>query len=336
MASTKEAFVRYRIINECLLNKQLKFPSREEIKDKIKERLGLSSFSDRSFEKDLHDMRYDEELGFIAPIQYSKRNKGYEYTDKGFSIDNIPLSMEELSSIRAAAQVFEQYQNIPFLSQLKGNIAKLSDLLEATKSSKKDVQPNIMQFEQQNITKGGQYLGALYKAIQESQLIKIEYQKFDKNKSKKYLIAPYILKEYSGMWYVLAKIEETEDTWRTFALDRIISLKVKDTYFVKDDSEIAENFFNNVIGVSYSENKPQKIKIKIGGILKNHIQVNPIHHSQKTISESKDHIMIELFVVPNDELYAKLAQYLPEVSITSSKTAHKKFQKLIKEGLNFQ
>ena len=334
MPTTKEAFLRYRIINECLLNRQKTFPSREEIKEVIMDRLGLSSFSDRAFEKDLYDMRNDEELGFLAPLKYSAKEKGYHYTEVDYSIDKIPLSADELASIQMASEVFEQYKNIPFLSQVRGDISKLSDLISATKVVKKEVQDSIIQFEEQQVTKGGQFLGELYKAIQDSQMVKLDYHKFDRSKSKKYVVAPYLLKEYQGMWYLVSKSEENE--YRTFALDRIKKIKIKSDFFIKKDEDKVKYFFNNVIGVSYSEDKPVVIKLQVFDILRNYLSVNPIHHSQKTIRLENDFIEVELFLVPNHEFYAKLFQYLPFVKILSPKQVDKKFGKILKEAVKRQ
>ncbi len=335
MAVTKEAFVRYRIINECLLNKQLRFPSRLEIKEKIMGSLGLSSFSDRAFEKDLHDMRNDEELGFLAPIVYSKKEKGYYYTDDKYSIDRIPLSANELSSIRMASEVLEQYQNIPFLSQIKGTINKLSDLITTTKGARVETRENVVYFEEQQITKGGQFLGGLYQAIQNDQKVVLEYLKFGKNKPKLYTISPYLLKEYQGMWYVVAKIDEKD--WRTFALDRIVNLEIKEEeYFIKEEGDEVNAFFKHVIGVGYSMETPEKVVVRIYGTLKNYLAVKPIHHSQELVKSGKGFDDFSFFLVPNHEFYAKLMQYLPAVKIKSPKNVQKKFTKLLKEGLKLQ
>ena len=334
MPTTKEAFLRYRIINECLLNKQKTFPSKDELKEVIMDRLGLSSLSDRAFEKDLYDMRNDEELGFLAPIKYVQKEKGYYYTDSDYSIDKIALSSDELASIQMASEVFEQYKNIPFLSQVKGDISKLSDLIAATKVVKKEIKGNTIQFEEQQVTQGGQYLGELYQAIQDNQLIKIDYHKFDKSKSKKYTVAPYLLKEYQGMWYLVSKLEDKE--YRTFALDRIKKIKVKDEYYLKDDSHRVTELFDNVIGVSYSEGEAVTIVVKVFDVLRNYIEVNPIHHSQKTIGQGKDFIELELYLVPNHEFYARLAQYLPFVKVEGPKSVHKKFGKMLKEAVKLQ
>jgi predicted DNA-binding transcriptional regulator YafY len=334
MPTTKEAFLRYRIINECLLNRQKTFPSREELKEVIMDRLGLSSFSDRAFEKDLYDMRNDEELGFLAPIKYSARDRGYHYTEVDYSIDKIPLSVDELASIQMASQVFEQYKNIPFLSQVRGDISKLSDLIAATKVVKKEVKANIIQFEEQQVTKGGQFLGELYKAIQDNQFVKIDYHKFDRSKSKKYTVAPYLLKEYQGMWYLVSKLEDNE--YRTFALDRIKKLKLKEDYFAKEEDDKVNVFFKNVIGVSYSESKPVNIRLKVFDVLRNYIEVNPIHHSQKTIKLGENDIEVELYVVPNHEFYAKLAHYLPYIKVIEPKPVLKKFSKMLKEASKLQ
>ena len=138
------------------------------------------------------------------------------------------------------------------------------------------------------------------------------------------------------MWYLLAISPDSKNKWKTFALDRISELIITDDYFVKEETSTAEKFFDNVIGISYSEEKTEKILIRISGQLKNYITINPIHNSQKILKEHKDFIEIELKVVPNPEFYAKICQYLPMVSIKTPKSIVKKFNKILKEALDLQ
>ena len=45
--------------------------------------------SKRTIQLDLEAMRYDDGLGFFAPIVYGKKTKTYHYSDKGYSIFRV-------------------------------------------------------------------------------------------------------------------------------------------------------------------------------------------------------------------------------------------------------
>ena len=71
MPKNKNALMRYRIIDACLRNKF----------DFMRACENLGAISLRTVEKDIYDMMYDEELGYNAPIVYSRAEKGYYYDD---------------------------------------------------------------------------------------------------------------------------------------------------------------------------------------------------------------------------------------------------------------
>lgn len=124
MPVNKDALVRYRIINKCLTNKFKRFPSKQELIESCIDALGCN-ISERTLEKDLQDMRYNEELGYMAPIAFDKKNNGYFYTDTNYSIDKIPLNTEEVNALQMAVSVLDQLKHIPLLEQFSGALRKL-------------------------------------------------------------------------------------------------------------------------------------------------------------------------------------------------------------------
>ena len=84
MPINKSAVLRYRIIDECLTNTMRKYPSKDFIIEQIEEKTG-KEISSSMFDKDIKGMK--EMYG--APIAFDRLNKGYYYSQDGFSIKNF-------------------------------------------------------------------------------------------------------------------------------------------------------------------------------------------------------------------------------------------------------
>ena len=74
-----------------------------------------------------------------APIKYSKSNAGYYYLDPDFSINDIPLSEDELSSIRFAVNTLQQFREVPFFQQFGSAIDKIVDRVAIGSDPSSDV-----------------------------------------------------------------------------------------------------------------------------------------------------------------------------------------------------
>ena len=77
----KNASARYRLIDIRINMKQKNVPSLQDLVDFVSEKIG-EKVSVSSIQKDIYAMRYDESLGFLAPIEYDNYKKGYVYTTK--------------------------------------------------------------------------------------------------------------------------------------------------------------------------------------------------------------------------------------------------------------
>src|SRR6056297_2613099 len=97
------AYIRYRVINSMLKN-----GGRANISEMIhacEEALDIHPIGKRTIEADIYAMRYDDRLGFEAPIEYNRTLRVYHYSDPDYSIDRFPINEEEIQTLRFAATI---------------------------------------------------------------------------------------------------------------------------------------------------------------------------------------------------------------------------------------
>lgn len=106
MAANKSAFIRYRTIDECLTNKMHKYPTKSFIHQKccdaVDQQISLSTL-----EKDIQDIRYDDRLGFFAPIKYCKASNSYFYSEPDYTINKMILTKAQMKCLEQAALALE-------------------------------------------------------------------------------------------------------------------------------------------------------------------------------------------------------------------------------------
>ena len=130
MSLHKHALIRYRIIDAMLRNQYNPYPSIEDIRSKCEESLFGSDWGDHisisTIEKDFKAMRTDAELGFFAPIKYSRIHNGYFYTEDEYTIHNVPLKNEDIEAIKFASNTLMNFKNLMF-AQFRFAIEKIFD-----------------------------------------------------------------------------------------------------------------------------------------------------------------------------------------------------------------
>lgn len=331
MPANKSASIRYRIIDQCLRSKGAPFPGKEDIQEEMQERIGYVSMS--TIDKDLYAMRFDEELGFLAPIKYSKLHKGYHYEDPDFSIEKIPLSANDLENLELAMHTLDQFRDVPMFKEVDQAIGKIVNLMKLNRvDSQKDKQDYIS-FESMPRAQGAEWLEVIYQSILERKVIELEYRPFQKNESKIYSLNPYLLKEYRARWYLLAFSPE-RDAVLTFGLDRVLSIKVQKEEFRRSSKFDSKEFFKHSFGITVShETKVEKVKLKVGKVATDYLKSQPLHSTQKIISESEDGMQLEIQILPSYEFYSQIMSWGDQIQIISPEAIRSRMKEWIKRGL---
>lgn len=296
----KQAVSRYRLIDNRMTMKQKPAPTLQELVDYVCEKL-QTSVSVSSIQKDIKAMRFDENLGFFAPIEYDTYKKGYVYTDPNYSISNLPVSEEDLQGLELAIDILEQFKELPAIKQFEDAISKISSSVKQSRDSRPE--SKILLLERPKRYKGIEYLSDMVDAIRSKNVMKIMYQPFNKTEGKKHTVHPYFIKEYNGRMYLIAKdIHPTKESkMLTFAFDRMSDV-IKMNQVFREEELDKENYFHSTIGISLNGDKPEKIVLLFDSAQSSYINSQPLHHSQQVIKDDKDGLEISLSLVINYEL----------------------------------
>jgi predicted DNA-binding transcriptional regulator YafY len=320
MPHIKNALIRYRIIDRMLRNKYKPFPSKQQLREACEDELFGSqgaNICDSTIEKDMFAMKMEHD----APIKFSKRNGGYYYEDPDFSINDIPLSEDELSSIRFAVNTLQQFKEVPFFQQFGNAIDKIVDRVAIGDNQDSEIN-QFIEFESAVSVGGNEYLPLFLEAIRARKKVFFTYASFIKGIEKPRKVSPLFLKEYRNRWYLIS-FDSTKTDIITYALDRVQDPMITEDEATFPDDFSPSSYFQDTIGITAYKGKTEKIKIKANKIAAKYIASQPFHKSQKHISEGNDESVFELNVLISEELVRVLLGYGGEIEILEPKSLRK-------------
>lgn len=312
MPVNKDFALRIEIIDECLRNRLRKWTLEDliiTINEKLEERHGKKA-SKRTIQNDLKFMMDEKE----APIVRQKigTQTFFSYSDKTFSIKNLPVNEEEVSLLKDALNILRSVSDIGLVGEIESIIKKL----ENSVSSDRTHSESIIQFEKQPLITGIELIDDIYNAIKEKTVLKLSYKPFTADKITECTCHPYLLKEFRNRWFLIGR-KNSEETISNFALDRILALKPSSSNFLENDLFDSETYFNNMIGVTLPVGETvQEIDIWVSKLQAPYIKTKPIHFTQTIIKEYKDGgILIRLNLVNNYELRSVLLSYGSDIQV---------------------
>src|SRR5690554_6247676 len=175
MPHIKNALIRYRVIDKALSNTYNPYPTKLDLRYACEMELygdtNGKHISDSTIEKDLYAMR--QELD--APIKYSKRYKGYYYEDPNFTINEKPLSEDDIASIQFALSTLSQFKETEMFQQFGFALNKIIDRvnLDSDSRGKNTDIDQYIQFEKSTVAKGNEYLKSLNNKVKNLQILNL-------------------------------------------------------------------------------------------------------------------------------------------------------------------
>ncbi len=278
-------------------------------------------------------MKNESELGYHAPIKFSKHDGGYIYEVEGYSISELSLGEEDMQAIRFATATLDQFRDIPIFRQYESAIEKIINRVNISPNPDDKALDKFIQFEKSTVSKGNEHLGTILEHIRTKKSIRIEYRKFTDDKLKEYELHPYLLKEYHNRWYLVA-LDTQSKSIRTFGLERIESLETGERKFSMEKHFDADVFFKYCIGITEKADKPQEIVLSFNPVAGKFLLTQPIHASQKIIKESKSKIVLGLNVIVTQELISFILSYGSQVSVEKPTSLKNEIARQLKEALS--
>jgi predicted DNA-binding transcriptional regulator YafY len=200
------------------------------------------------------------------------------------------------------------YQNLLNLIE----IAVTADVFGEPSKEKENLE--YISFEHQGSLKGINQLKPILQAIKGNRKITFNHYNFHSNKTKRYTIKPYLLKEYLGRWYVVGLIGPLKE-FRTFGIERIIDLEMQTAQFTRNSDLDPVRDFRHIIGLTYSLGQREKVVLSFTPTQGQYIKSLPLHSSQKELIDNKEEYRIELDIIPNFELKHRVLSYGDTVKV---------------------
>lgn len=322
MPVIKNALLRYRVLDRCIRNEYHPFPSKEDLRQACEEELFGSSTGDNichsTIEKDIFAMRMEHD----APIIYSRKERGYYYSDSNFSMDDIPLTESDISAIKAATSILNQFKNTQLFSQFQYAIDKILDRVNLSANNDQNYNDDVLHFETQPTVIGNEFLEPILNAIKQRTVIQFTYQSFQSEKSSVRRVHPYLLKEYRNRWYLIGK-SELKNKIITFGLDRMSDLMSLSNHFVVDAEFNPDLFFKYSIGITTYDGQPQDIVLKADKVLSKYLLSQPLHHTQKSKALEAGEYSFSYSLLPSYELKMILLGFGDAITIIKPKSLAK-------------
>lgn len=320
MPANKYALLRYRIIDRCLTNPGKPFPTKEDLRQACEDALYGSDgehISISTIEKDLWAMRNEADLGFYAPIEYHRDERGYHYTEEGYSINDVQLNDDDLDAIRFATNTLIQFRELPIFQQFDQALGKIADRLAVSPHLDPQGDADIIQFESTPHASGSAHLGPLLQAIRARHEISLTYRKFSEEGDIQhaYTLHPYLLKEYRNRWYLLGW-DPSKDGIRTFGCDRIVGIEIHETSkFQVQASFHPKDYFAHALGITVlGQGSPEEIVFEVDPLLAKYLESQPLHDSQH-IERHDERTVVTLIVMPTYELLQWLQAHAGELTL---------------------
>jgi predicted DNA-binding transcriptional regulator YafY len=315
MPHIKNALFRYRIIDRALRNEYKPFPSKLKLRELCEEALFGSvtgdNICDSTIEKDLYAMRVEHD----APIKYSKKEGGYFYRDKSFSLDEVPLNATDIEAIQFAANILSQFRDVPVFKQFGSAIDKI--VHRVSDELLNDSNDSVVEFEQAVSTRGSEYIPLIVKAIHNKNMLYFDYESFQTQERKARKVGPFLLKEYRNRWYMLC-YDVVKQSVTNYALDRMVNLEESTEKFISPIDFDSKRFFKYATGVTASHLPPERIRFKADNVASRYIESQPFHASQRIIETFDDgSAVFELDVFVTEDFIRQLLSYSHELVVSS-------------------
>lgn len=194
---------------------------------------------------------------------------------------------------------------------------------------------NHLIFEKRKPT-GTNNLSYLMGAIKNKNEIHFSYSNYwsEKSVDSQRKVEPMALKEAKYRWYLIAK-DLKNNRIKTFGLDRISNLEIKNVVFDFPLNFNPEDMFRHSFGImSEDEKTPQKIILSFSFEQGKYIKSLPLHYSQKELINNENEYRIELFLQPTYDFVMELLSIGDKVKVLEPESLKNEMIKKLEATLN--
>ena len=328
MGDHRHAQIRYEVLDDCFSNFRRNYYF-SDLLDLCNERLRLRFGDDypgiktRTLRADINYMREraDKDHVYIDALKDDDGNFYYRYSERDYSIFKNELDENELSQLQETIIMLQRFKGMPELNWMSELVVKLEDKLKLRGTTK-----SVVGYEENTLYTGLEWFQDIFDAIINKTVLRIQYRKFS-DEEFEWTIHPYYLKEYNNRWFLYGYYEEKSMLYN-IPLDRIDDIKQIKKDYIPTDIDF-ETYFDNVVGVTVLPQAIEPVRLKFSQHRFPYVETKALHPTQHYIDI--DNCIIEINVIPNNELEALILSFGKDVEVLSPVLLRKKIKSIITE-----
>ena len=333
MPTNKNAIIRYHALDRCFSNFGRKYFIENLVhacNENLYEFCGIEDgVKRRQIFDDITFMESDQ--GWSIPLERIREGKRvyYRYDDNSYSINNLGLNQSEAEKINDTLLILSRFKGLPQFEWIEEMLIRVEDTFKLKKLS-----PPSVSFEQNLFLKGLKHFSVIFNAIKNKESLVIRYKSFKAKTNNGFVFHPWHLKQFNSRWFLFGYNQEFKGL-SNLAIDRIFSIEQSANIFIENKDIDFEEYFEDIIGVSVSsDQKNDKVIIKISSELWPYIESKPIHGSQKILERRDEFVLVKLELKINYELKSLLFSFMNGIEVIEPKELRKEFKNLLNKTNN--
>lgn len=230
-----------------------------------------------------------------APVQYSRSQGGFHYTDSSWRLSIFPVTEGDLLGFFLSVELTHRYLGTPFEKPLRDSIQRLTSILP------NKVQVSISELSSHFSVRAGatsktppETLVALQQAIQDQHPVEMLYFTAQRGQETQRVVYPYHLFNMHGEWYLIA-YDSFRQGVRQFALPRIRSWQVLTHKSFEIDPEFSPEYYFGQSFQSEHGEKLVEVTLLFDAYQARYIRER-IWHSSQQIEEQPDGSLVMRFM----------------------------------------
>lgn len=314
MAQGKNAYIRYKVLDRCFRDSRKRYYI-EDLLDACNDELynyDGSSVTERTIRDDIHFMQRQAGGGVPLVKKYDGHRAYYMYSDRNFSIMDLPMSQSEVEMLSDTIQMLSRFKGLPNHEWLNATLAQMKSTFNINHAK-----ASYVSFSQNEDLKGLKYFTPLYESIVSQHVLSLEYHKFG-GPSYNRIIHPYQLRQYNNRWFLVGKEPTVSEKLPIVVvpLDRIDNYKILENEKFSPLKGDVEAYFKDMVGVSPKFGEScQHVVFKAYHPADSYIVTKPIHHSQRVVERHEDYTILSLDLIPTYEFETIMLTYADKCEI---------------------
>ena len=222
---------------------------------------------------------------------------------EGFSLKKFDITNEEASLLTFLAEITNSLGD-PFKESFRSIFAKAL--------SKQCESPFYAKIPQSDtLRKDYPFLKDLEEAIEECQMITMQYK--PKDKEKWFKVGPLKIIFYEGFWYLLAWLDYKEYILK-FRLENITKLEVTSDHF--EPPKNLKTMLDESTNIWFSEKEKEKVLLRITKEAAKYFKQKKYFPHQKIIKENRDgSLVVESRVGDQREAISTIMHWIPNIHV---------------------